>query len=91
MKYEWQGGEISKTPNLIFPPPDVFLWGQFQNGFCHQKNKKIIKINERKENQQQTRQMIESIVIQVKNVFNLFEVYYYEIWYYPNSPPSASV
>ena len=35
--------------------------------------------------------MIESIVIQVKNVFNLFEVYYYEIWYYPNSPPSASV
>ena len=51
MKYEWQGGEISKTPNLIFPPPDVFLWGQFQNGFCHQKNKNIIKINERKENQ----------------------------------------
>lgn len=35
--------------------------------------------------------MIDSIVIQVKNVFNLFAVYYYEIWYYLNSPPSASV
>lgn len=52
---------------------------------------KKIKIKERNENQQQTRQMIDSIVIQVKNVFNLFAVYYYEIWYYLNSPPSASV
>lgn len=49
------------------------------------------KLKERKENQQQTGQMIDSIVIQVKTVFNLFAVYYYEIWYYLNSPPSASV
>lgn len=49
------------------------------------------KLKERKENQQQTGQMIDSIVIQVKTVFNLFAVYYYEIWYYLNSPPLASV
>lgn len=68
-----------------------FSGDSFKLDFATKRIKKIIKINERKENQQQTRQMIESIVIQVKSVFNLFAVYYYEIWYYPNSPPSASV